>query len=122
MNFKDAMESAGVRYDYDRVLQRFMNNEALLVKFTKRFSEDPSFRQVLKSQEDRDFHGLEISAHTLKGVSANLGFDELSASSKDIVDLVRKTEYQPDPEEVDRLVERLQSDYDKVVQGINKLD
>lgn len=122
MNFKDAMESAGVRYDYNKVLQRFMNNEGLLIKFTKKFAEDPSFQQVIKNQADCDYHGMEISAHTLKGVSANLGFEELSESSRDIVDLVRKTNFEPEQEKMDMLVEKLRSDYEKVVKGISRVD
>lgn len=122
MNLKDAMESAGVRYDYDKVLQRFMNNEGLLIKFTKKFAGDPSFQQLIKNQEDCDYQSMEISAHTLKGVSANLGFEELSESSKDILDLVRKTNLEPEQEKVDMLVEKLLSDYEKVIKGINSVD
>ena len=121
-NFESLMSEAGASYDYDGVLRRFMNNEALLKKFIKKFVDDPSYQQVLKAYADRDYVELEISAHTLKGVGSNLGFDELSASGKDIMDLIRQTDYAPDAAALEKLIAALKENYEKEITAIQKWD
>lgn len=120
--FEQTMLEAGVIYNYNRVLQRFMNNEALLVKFIKKFVDDPSYQQAMDAYSGHDYKGLELSAHTLKGVSANLGFDDLSAGCKEIVDLIRQTQYEPEDDTMEKLVAKLTDDYMKVVKAIKNLD
>lgn len=121
-NFESLMSEAGASYNYDVVLRRFMNNEALLEKFIRKFVDDPSYQRVLEAHANRDYKELEISAHTLKGVGANLGFDELSASSKDIVDLIRQTGYAPDADAMKKLIAALKENYEKVITAIQNLD
>ena len=58
---KKLLLEAGV--DLDRTMERFMNNEGLYLKFLKRFPEDPNYEEAFKN------------AHTLKGLSGNLGLE-----------------------------------------------
>ncbi len=41
---KKQLTEAGV--DLDKTMERFMNNEALYLKFLKRFPEDPNYAQL----------------------------------------------------------------------------
>lgn len=88
---KIALEDAGV--DFERTMERFMNNEALYLKFLKRFPEDPNFQALKEALEKRDMADVERAAHTLKGVSANLGLDPVAFHLNEIVRAVRNQEY-----------------------------
>lgn len=80
--------------DYNTVIQRFCNNEAMLSKFVLSFPEDPTYNSLAEAIEAGDYQGIESQAHGLKGVSANLGFDKLMEACAEIVACVRndKTE------------------------------
>jgi len=73
---KQKLEDAGMRVD--DALARFMNNEALLEKFIKKFLTDPSYSQLLTAVENKDNDAAFTASHTLKGVAANFSFKDLT--------------------------------------------
>lgn len=89
MELKQIFLDHGIDYDYDLVLDRFCRNEALLQKFLLRFVDDPTFEALRASVATRATAEIERNAHTMKGLSANLGFTALSACCAQIVDAVR---------------------------------
>ena len=70
---KKLLLDAGV--DLDRTMERFMNNEGLYLKFLKRFPEDPNYAQMKENIENRQYEEAFKNAHTLKGLSGNLGLE-----------------------------------------------
>lgn len=73
-------------------LERFMNNEGLYLKFLNKFPEEPTFARLEESMQKEDYPEAFRQAHTLKGVSANLGLDPLTASTELLVELLRNHE------------------------------
>lgn len=70
---KKLLLEAGV--DLDRTMERFMNNEGLYLKFLKRFPEDTNFAQMKENIVNGQYEDAFKNAHTLKGLSGNLGLE-----------------------------------------------
>jgi len=58
-------------------LKRVMNNSKLLAKLFKKFKEDRNLIDLEAALTANDLPKAQISAHTLKGLSANLSLTEL---------------------------------------------
>ena len=69
-----------------------MGNENLLKKFVKNFPDDPTYGRLCEAMEAKDWPQVEMSAHTLKGVEANLSFSKLFQASADLVSVIRAQE------------------------------
>ncbi len=67
---RSQLTEAGV--DVESVLERFMNNEALLERFMRKFRDDPNYNDLLAAVEEKDNKKAFTASHTLKGVSGNL--------------------------------------------------
>lgn len=72
---RSKLEQAGV--NVNTVLERFMNNDALLEKFLKKFTDDKNYKTLLEAVATHNEQAAFTSAHTLKGVSANLSLESL---------------------------------------------
>lgn len=93
--FRKRLEENGT--DVETVLKRFLGNEAMYIKFIKKFLDDKSYESVVDSIEKRDFEEVFKSAHSLKGVTANLGIESVRSVAAQITDSVRNKQ----PEEID---------------------
>ncbi len=78
--------------DVDGAIRRFMGNEALYSKFLGKLKDDTSYENLLKSLDQGNFEEAFKCAHTLKGVSANLGLDPISEISSNLTELLRGKE------------------------------
>ena len=116
MNIKDLYTELGE--DTELVIARFGGNTSFLERFVRKFVEDPTYGHLMKSLEDKDYHEIEIGAHTLKGVAENLGFNKLSVTAASVVQAVRenKTDIIPG------LSEAMSAEYKKVLECIAGLD
>lgn len=85
--FRKRLEENGT--DVETVLKRFMGNEAMYIKFVKKFLEDKSYGELLENITKRDYEEAFKSAHTLKGVTANLGIEPVRAAASQITELLR---------------------------------
>lgn len=74
--------------DYAAVLKRFYDPD-MICRFVKRFPSDPSFGQLKAAMAAGDVKEAFRAAHTLKGVSLNLGFDNLSPSAVALTEILR---------------------------------
>ena len=66
---KRRLEAAGI--DVDDALGRFLQNEALMMKFLGRFPADTSFSRLQEAMERGDAAQAFEAAHTLKGVAGS---------------------------------------------------
>ena len=73
--------------DYAATLARFSGNEGLFRRFLLRFPSDGTFAKL---QAAGDLTGMETGAHTLKGVSANLGLSRLQTACDQLVQAIRR--------------------------------
>ena len=88
--------------DETAVMSRFGGSCAIFEKYLKRFPNDPSWNLLEEAVQHDDFSGIETAAHTLKGVSANFGFEGLTQACSDLVSAVRTNAYEQIPEAFSR--------------------
>ena len=91
MEKQEILEEIGI--ELDSTLSRFGGNEALLLKFLKRFPEDPNFSEIGQALKMGDLQGVERAAHTLKGVAGNLGMTGLFSLCNDMVQMCIRDRY-----------------------------
>lgn len=72
---KQTLVHAGI--DVDGALERFMGAEALLVRFLRKFPDDPNFPALEAAIAAGDCEAAFTAAHTLKGVCGNLSMTPL---------------------------------------------
>ena len=116
MELNEILVEAG--FPYDEILYRFSGNEGLLKKYLLKFPQDPTFQELKHNVEMGDYVSVETSAHTLKGVSANLGFEKLSEICAQMVMAVREGEN----EKITPLFHIAQEEYDAVLQCLKQID
>ncbi len=83
MEFLQAMGS--VVPDMETTLQRFMGKQDFWKKFVLKFEQDPTYATLSRAWRSGSTEEVEREAHTLKGTSANLGFQRLSDACADMV-------------------------------------
>lgn len=116
MDIKDVYTELGEKTEL--VFARFGGNASLLERFVRKFVDDPTYGELMKSLEDKDYPEIERGAHTLKGVAANLGFNELSKTAAAVVGAVREDKIDKIPE----LSEAMSAEYENVMKCIAGLD
>lgn len=62
--------------NYDATLRR-IPKESMVLRFAKKYATDPTFGELQDAVAKQDWEVAFRAAHTLKGVSQNLGFDRL---------------------------------------------
>lgn len=85
---KRRLMDAGV--DVDEALERFLGNEALLMKFLQRFPSDRSFPKLREAMAQGDAAAAFEAAHTLKGVAGNLSLTAVHQAACAVVEDLRQ--------------------------------
>lgn len=102
--------------DYAQVLQR-LPSPALVERFIGKFLDDGSFSELSSAMAAGQTETAFRAAHTLKGVSANLGFEQLRQSASNLTELLRgKTGTVP--AEAFPLMEQVRQDYEMTADAI----
>ena len=114
MNIEECYRSMGG--NYSEVLCR-LPSAALVKKFIVKFLDDGSYRELCKAMERGSREEAFREAHTLKGVSANLGLERLRRSSSDLTELLRP-QAETIPQGAAELLERVSADYQLTVDSI----
>ncbi|MBQ7926132.1 MAG: Hpt domain-containing protein [Lachnospiraceae bacterium] len=91
--------------EYEDTLHRFMNKEELLERFLRKFEADTSYLQLMEQLQAGNYGEAFAHAHTLKGVTANLGLEGLRRPASEITELLRHWETLP--VDTERLVEEM---------------
>lgn len=97
---------------------RFGGNRGLFLRFLKEFPNDPNWEELQQAYRQNDFSTIERTAHTLKGVSVNLGLDTFSHICHHIVTAVRQNQY----DDLPALLNDAQRCYEKICTAILQLD
>lgn len=108
--FRRRLEENGA--DVDMTLKRFMGNEAIYMKFIMKFLDDKSYESIKENMGQGNYEEVFKSAHTLKGVTANLGLDPITEISSQICELLRgKSSQDVDTDRLNGLWEQLKEVY-----------
>lgn len=110
----EQLEELGV--DLTSVMERFMGNEALYVKFLGRFVEDESFQNMQMQWMRGNTKEAFEAAHTLKGLLLNLGLELVMKSVMPITEQLRQGEL----DGIEELMEQAQREYRIVLNIIEK--
>lgn len=98
--------------DVDGTIHRFMGNAGLFLKFLGKFKDDKNFVLLRESIEKKDYEEVFRAAHTLKGVSANLGLNPICDAASRLTELVRgKTAEEVDEAKVAAEKEAIEESY-----------
>lgn len=109
--FRRQMEENGA--EVEEVLKRFLGNEALYMKFVVKFPEDENYKGTIRGIEEQDYEAAFKNAHSLKGVTANLGLEPIRAAASCITDLLREKQPQEvDVEQLNQYKEQLEKAYE----------
>ncbi|HAS78982.1 MAG TPA: hypothetical protein DCS38_04635 [Ruminococcus sp.] len=75
--------------DYAALVERFGDNEEIMIRFIKKFPYDTTFQSLEKAVKNKNPEDILTYSHTLKGLCANLGLMTLSNYCKTMVEKVR---------------------------------
>lgn len=85
--FRKQMEENGA--DVETTLKRFMGKESMYMKYVMKFLDDENFGKIQESLKNQDYEAAFSGAHTLKGVTANLGLNPINAAASELAELLR---------------------------------
>ncbi len=109
-SFKRSLVENGA--DVENTIKRFMGNEAMYEKFLKKFLDNSNYSGLEENIEAGNYEEAFKCAHTLKGVSANLGLDPIYKASSDLTEEFRgKTNEEVNKERVQEIWQELQRVY-----------
>ncbi|SHK49371.1 Hpt domain-containing protein [Fibrobacter sp. UWEL] len=99
--------------NYEDVLGRLMK-DSLVEKFALMYLKDTSFETLMAAITAGNIPDSFRAAHSLKGVSANLGFEELRKAASNLTEQLRP---QTTPANAE-MVEAVKAAHEKVVGGL----
>lgn len=102
--------------DYEGTIKR-LYSEKFVEKIVRKFLQDKSFPELEKAMEEEQREEAFRAAHTLKGVSQNLGFTRLHARSAELTELLRES---LEPEAV-QVFEDTKREYQRTIEVIADL-
>jgi len=118
MTVKELYDS--IEGNYDSAL-RILQMDRMVDRFIRKFLGEESFGKLMAAYEAGDNTGIFESSHAMKGVSANLGLDKLSAIAGEIADEFRPgRERRMDDAALSAKLEELKALYAKTQEGIRK--
>jgi HPt (histidine-containing phosphotransfer) domain-containing protein len=103
--------------DTQSALERFLDNKEMYIKFIKQFSFDPSFNQIEEYITDKNWEQAFELAHSLKGVTGNLGMTALFDAFSKISVAYRNKNYS----EMERLYFETKKEYINICKLITNL-
>ena len=114
MNFDEFLAELNINKEI--TLTRFAGMEKVLEKFLIKFSKDESIKKLEQAMNEGKTEDFERAAHTLKGLAANLGLDELSSEAAKCVQYLRQNNF----EMAKNQYSLIYSEYERIIQTIKK--
>ncbi|MGN0312433.1 MAG: Hpt domain-containing protein [Lachnospiraceae bacterium] len=106
--------------DYESVKQR-ISKEEIIEKFVLRFLTEPSYDNLCAALKEENYEEAFRAAHSLKGVSQNLGFERLSVSSGDMTEYLRDMDKAKiDDDRLMDLLDKVSLDYREVMDAVRR--
>ena len=102
--------------DYEGTLGRLCS-EKLVEKFALKFLADDSYELLEESLEAGNYSEAFRAAHTLKGVSLNLGFTKLNRVSDELTEALRDCSGLEDMQ----LLENVKKEYQRTIELLQEL-
>ena len=115
MTTKECYEKMGA--SYENVLGR-LGSEKMVNMFAKKFLKDSSYEMLKTAIDKQDATEAFRAAHTLKGVSLNLGFDNLFTVSSELTEKLRGGKF----DGADELFTKVKEQYDITVAAIGGME
>jgi len=107
--------------DVEGTMHRFMNNDALFLKFILKFKDDQNYAILKKHLDEKNYEEAFKAAHTLKGVSANLGLNPIYERASAVTELLRgKEASEVDVEKVEEEKNALEEAYHRFIRIIEE--
>lgn len=113
MTVKECYESMNA--DFEGVMSRLMK-EARVAKYTLIFPSDPSYSDMVDAYKVGDVKKAFLSAHSLKGTSANLGFTALYNAACEVTEEFRSGN--PSPDTAAKMA-KCEEEYNNVIAAIS---
>lgn len=111
--FRKQLEENGA--DVATTLKRFMGNENMYMKYVMKFLDDKNFDGIRENLAGKDYEAVFAGAHTLKGVTANLGLNPINAAAAEMSELLRgKAAGEVDTAKLEAAFERLSEAYGRI--------
>ncbi len=110
---RNQLTAAGV--DVNSLLERFMNNDALLERFMKKFKNDPNYAELLDAVDKKDNDRAFAASHTLKGVSGNLSLIALQTQVSEQCEKFRAGDFDAGA----ALMPKVTEEYERVTAAID---
>ena len=111
MTVRECYEQMGA--DFDNVLDR-LGNEQMVQRFALKFLNDTSYQTLEETLKEKNVEQAFRTAHTLKGVCLNLGFDNLFTVSSELTERLRAGEL----DGTEELFEKVKEQYEITVKAI----
>lgn len=108
---------AAIDSNYEKVLSRLMK-DTLIIRLVKKYLDDTNYEKLSENIGKKNYEDAFTAAHTLKGITSNLGFDKLAESSSAITEALRASEYG----QLDEMLAKVKADHEEVVASIKALD
>lgn len=105
---------ANIGESLDNVMTRIKKEERI-VRYLGLFLQDTSFGELEAAFANNDAQTAFRAAHTLKGVSSNLGFDKLSAASSILTEDLRPLSF---TDKSKGLYDEVKAIYDNIITNI----
>ena len=112
---KQQLEAAGI--DVADALARFMDNEALMLKFLLRFPQDQNFALLKQAMDSGNVNQAFEAAHTLKGVTGNLAMTQLFQQVSLLVEDLRNQNLSA----AQAQIPELEAQYSRILAALNEL-
>lgn len=97
--------------DVDATIARFGGNEPLMVRFLVGFPNDKTMQSLHDAVAANDREAMKIAAHSLKGLTGNLGLTPLFEACTELMDTLR----QPMDSDVTALYSAVCAEYDRAL-------
>lgn len=103
--------------DVPSTLARFGSNEQLMMRFLLGFPNDKTMDSLREAMKSGDHEAQKVAAHSLKGLSGNLGLTPLFEASSEMMNALRSDE----PVDANSLYEVVEREYGKAIELISTL-
>lgn len=119
MNVFLIYKDLNIESSYYELCKRIDNkNNDILERFILLFLKDKSYTNLILAYEQNDYHKMYFHAHTLKGMTLNLGFFSINELlNKLCINLKHK---EINNTNINKLIHQIKQSYIKIINTINK--